>query len=109
MSAERLTVGHILITLDPRGGSQLPPPLLDSLLDFLQLGGVVLLHDRVDGCLRLGLRTLGVFLHQVQHGAEGGNVALCTLSIICLGKDTKQRLRAREAADDEGIVLEILE
>ena len=72
MPQQGLGVGHVFVRLHPAAGGHFPAPLGDAGLDALHQLWVVLLHDLVHAGLGLGEAEVRVLVHQVQHGAEGG-------------------------------------
>ena len=71
VTRQRLTVGHVFVGLNPRGGSQLPATLVHALLDLGEKCRVVLLDDLIYSRLRLREGVVGIVAHQIEHSAEG--------------------------------------
>ena len=71
MAGQRFAVRHVLIGLDPRRRRNLPAPLVHTALDLLKHIGRVALHDSVYRRLRLRKLEIRIFVHEVQHRAEG--------------------------------------
>ena len=68
-----LCVRHVLVGFHPRGGCDLPPARPDPLPDPLLQLRRVFVHDLIDGGLRLAEAEVRIFVHDVQHGGEGGD------------------------------------
>ena len=72
VAQQGLACGHVLVRLHPGSGGDFPAALGDALLDFLHHIRVILFHDFVHRALGLGIFEFRVLVHDVQHGAEGG-------------------------------------
>ncbi len=71
MPQQRFGCGHIFIRLDPRGSGDFPAPLGDAHFYALHQLRFKFLDDAVDGRLRLREAEFGVFVHDIEHRAEG--------------------------------------
>ena len=70
---QRFRVRHVLVGLDPRGGRDLPAALVDAGLDAVVQLRRVFVDDLIAGRLGLAEAEVRVFVHDVQHGREGGD------------------------------------
>jgi len=70
MTGHALSAGHILVMLHPCGSRNFPAAFVNPFFDLLQHGGIVLLHNPINGSLGLRKFKPGIVLHQAEHGAQ---------------------------------------
>ncbi len=71
LADDGLAVGHVEVRLDPHAAHDLPAAFLDALLDLRVHVGIFVGQPLVVLRGGLGVGVIGIFVHQLEGGAEG--------------------------------------